>query len=382
MKEVRKICVVTGSRADYGLLYWPMRLIQADPEFELQIIAAGMHLSPQFGFTYKTIEDDGFRIDAKVETLLSGDSPVAVAKSLGLGIIGMADVLEHLQPDIMMVLGDRYEIFAAAQAAMTARIPLAHLAGGDTTEGAMDEAIRHSISKMAHLHFVTSEAAAQRVRRLGENPEHIYNVGSPGIDYIKRLQIIPRNELARILNFEFKDKNLLITFHPVTLDPVPSTEQLRELLTALDSLPHETGLIFTKANADMEGQRINQMIEAFAALHSNARFYDSLGQSLYLSTVAQVDAVVGNSSSSLYEVPSFRKPTVNIGDRQKGRMQAASVINCLPRAGDIRESIYRAFDLDCSLIINPYGDGNSSERIIQVLKGISCYKDLLCKHFY
>ncbi len=382
MKEIRKICVVTGSRADYGLLYWPMCLIQADPEFELQIIAAGMHLSPQFGFTYKTIEDDGFRIDAKVETLLSGDSPVAVAKSLGLGIIGMADVLEHLQPDIMMVLGDRYEIFAAAQAAMTARIPLTHLAGGDTTEGAMDEAIRHSISKMAHLHFVSNEAAAERVRRLGENPEHIYNVGSTGIDYIKRIQLIPRHKLETVLDFKFKDKNLLITFHPATLDPVPSQEQLNELLIALDFLPAETGLLFTKANADMEGLSMNRMLEQFVKAHSNARLYDSLGQSLYLSTVAQVDAVVGNSSSGLYEVPSFRKPTVNIGYRQKGRMQAASVINCLPRAGDIRESIYRAFDLDCSLIINPYGDGNSSERIIQVLKGISCYKDLLCKHFY
>ncbi|MDD3268837.1 MAG: UDP-N-acetylglucosamine 2-epimerase [Syntrophomonadaceae bacterium] len=380
--DKRKICVVTGSRAEYGLLFWLMQGIQADPELELQIIVTGMHLSPAFGLSHKAIEIDGFTINAKVEMLLSGDSPVAIAKSLGLGIIGMADALENLQPDIMVVLGDRYEIFAAAQAAMIARIPLAHIAGGDTTEGAMDEAIRHSISKMSHLHFVTNEAAAERVRRLGENPEHIYNVGSPGIDYIKRLQIIPRNELERILNFEFKDKNLLITFHPVTLDPVPSQEQLNELLEALDSLSCETGLIFTKANADMEGQRINQMIEDFVASHSNARVYSSLGQLLYLNTIAYVDAVVGNSSSGLYEVPSFKKPTVNIGDRQKGRIQAGSVINCLPRADRILEAICLAFKMDCSHTLNPYGDGNSSKRIISILKSISCYQDLLKKRFY
>ncbi|MDD3024824.1 MAG: UDP-N-acetylglucosamine 2-epimerase [Syntrophomonadaceae bacterium] len=379
---IRKICVVTGSRAEYGLLYWLLQGIAEDPELDLQIIATGMHLSPELGLTYRVIEKDGFTINAKVEMLLSSDSPVAVTKSLGLGIIGMADALEVLLPDIVVVLGDRYEIFAAAQAAMIARIPLAHIAGGDITEGAMDEAIRHSISKMAHLHFVTNAAAAERVRRLGENPNHIYNVGSPGIDYIKRLAVIPRRELARLLDFEFKDKNLLITFHPVTLDPIPSSEQLRELLAALDSLPHETGLIFTKANADMEGQIINQMIENFVASHSNARLYSSLGQLLYLNTITYVDAVVGNSSSGLYEVPSFKKPTVNIGDRQKGRMQAASVINCPPRADRILEAISRAFSLDCSDTLNPYGDGNSSKRVIQILKSISAYQDLLKKHFY
>lgn len=379
---MRKICVVTGSRAEYGLLYWLLRGIAADRELELQIIATGMHLSSEFGLTYRVIEDDGFVINEKVEMLLSSDTPVGVAKSIGLGVIGFADAFDRLRPDIVVLLGDRYEILAAAQAALIAPIPVAHIAGGDTTEGAFDEAIRHSISKMSHLHFVTNELAARRVRQLGENPEHIFNAGSPGLDYIKRLKLLTRTELENRLGFEFKQKNLLVTFHPVTLDNVASGEQFRQVLTALDSLDDRVGIIFTAANSDPGGHELNQLVEEFTSTHCNAKGYTSLGQMAYLSVISQVDAVVGNSSSGLYEVPSFKKPTVNIGDRQKGRLEAASVINCPAEAGAIRAAITEAFRKDCSETVNPYGDGESSVKILKVLRDIADFKALLKKRFF
>lgn len=378
----RKICVVTGTRAEYGLLYWLMKEIQNDPDLELQIIATGMHLSPEFGLTYKVIEQDGFIINEKIEMLLSSDTPVGIAKSIGLATIGFADALERLRPDILVLLGDRYEILAAAQAAMVAKIPIAHISGGDTTEGAFDEAIRHSITKMSHLHFVTNEAAARRVRQLGENPEHIYNVGSPGLDHIKRLKLLSREELEKAIDFKLKAKNLLITFHPVTLDIQPAAEQFQELLNALDCFGDEVGLIFTNPNSDTEGRILIRMIDDYVATRPNAKAYTSLGQLLYLSAIAHVDAVVGNSSSGLYEVPSFQKPTVNIGDRQKGRLQASSIINCPPVASDIVLAIKKAFVLDCSNTINPYGDGNTSVKILSKLKEISNPKNLLKKHFF
>ncbi|MGI6649708.1 MAG: UDP-N-acetylglucosamine 2-epimerase [Bacillota bacterium] len=378
----RKICVVTGTRAEYGLLYWLMKEIQADEDLELQIIATGAHLSPEFGLTYKVIEEDGFEIDEKVEMLLSSDTAVGITKSLGLATIGFADAYDRLKPDIVVLLGDRYEILAAAQAALIIGLPIAHIAGGDTTEGAFDEAIRHSISKMAHIHFVTNELSARRVRQLGENPHYIFNVGSPGIDYIKRVHLINRNDLEKELGYRFQDKNLLVTFHPVTLDSVSSTEQMAELLTALDSLGKDVGVIFTKANADTQGRSINQMIDDYVAVHPESKAYTSLGQVRYLSVISQVDVVVGNSSSGLYEVPSFGKPTVNIGDRQKGRLQAASVVNCEPQASAIIQAITSAFDMDCSNVQNPYGDGNSSIQMLSVLKNIPDYRALLKKQFF
>lgn len=377
-----KICVVTGSRAEYGLLFCLLRELHEDPEIELQIIATGMHLSTEFGLTYKVIENDGFFINEKVEMLLSSDTPVGIAKSIGLATIGFSGALNRLRPDILIVLGDRYEILAAAQAAMVARIPIAHIAGGDTTEGAFDESIRHSITKMSHLHFVTNEMSARRVRQLGENPEHIFNVGSPGIDQIKRLKLLGRKELEHTLRFNFKEKNLLITFHPVTLELQTSAEQFQALIDVLDSLGSEVGLIFTKPNSDTDGRVIFQMIDNFVANHPNAKAYTSLGQVLYLSSIAQVNAVVGNSSSGLYEVPSFKKPTVNIGDRQKGRLQASSVINCKPETRAIVQAIQEAFTKDFSDAVNPYGDGNSSKRILEKLKQIPNFKDLLKKHFF
>jgi UDP-N-acetylglucosamine 2-epimerase (non-hydrolysing)/GDP/UDP-N,N'-diacetylbacillosamine 2-epimerase (hydrolysing) len=376
-----KICVVTGSRADYGLLYWVLRGIQEDADLRLSVVATGMHLSPEFGLTYELIEQDGFEVDAKVEMLLSSDNSPGVTKSLGLGVIGFADVLARLQPDVLLVLGDRFEIFAAVQAALIARIPVAHIAGGDTTEGAFDEAIRHSITKMAHLHFVTNEQAAQRVRQLGENPAHVFNVGSPGLDTIRNLKPLSRSELENALNFEMKEKNLLITFHPVTLDTQPAVEQFEELLAALELLGPEFGLIITKPNADTGGHAIIKMIDEFVADHANSRACTTLGQ-LYLSTMAHIDAVVGNSSSGLYEAPSFQKPTINIGDRQKGRLQATSVINCGPTRHDIVRSIQEAMTKDCSAVVNPYGDGFSAARIVKQLKTITEPKTLLKKKFF
>jgi len=377
----RKICVVTGSRADYGLLYWLMKEIQNDSDLELQIIATGMHLSPEFGLTYKVIEKDGFFINEKIEMLLSSDSPVGIAKSIGLATVGFADALDRQKPDALVVLGDRYEILAAAQAALVAKIPTAHIGGGDITEGAFDDAIRHSISKMSHLHFVTNDIAAARVRQLGERPECVYNVGSPGIDYISRLTLLERKELEEALDFDLKERNLLITFHSATLDDQTAVLQFQELLDALNILGPDVGLIFTKPNSDPDGRILIRMIDDYVATHWNAKAYTSLGQLHYLSMIAQVDAVVGNSSSGLYEVPSFKKPTVNIGDRQKGRLQASSVINCEPDAISITRAIEEAFDKDCSDSINPYGNGNSSIKIKEILKNKRKLKMLIKKKF-
>jgi UDP-hydrolysing UDP-N-acetyl-D-glucosamine 2-epimerase len=378
----QNVCIVTGTRADYGLLYWLMKAIDNDPEMELQIVATGMHLSPEFGLTYQVIEDDGFKINAKVEMLLSSDTAVGIAKSIGIGIMGFADAFENLKPNILILLGDRYEILAAAQVAMIANIPIAHIAGGDTTEGAYDEAIRHSITKMSHLHFVTNSEAAKRVRQLGENPKHIYNVGSPGIENIKNLSLLNKHQLEKELNFTFRSKNILITFHPVTLEQNSSFQQFKELLEALDSLEGDVGLIFTKPNSDNEGRILIKMIDEFVASHPHSKVFTSLGQLRYLSTILHVDVVVGNSSSGLYEVPSFKKPTVNIGDRQKGRLQASSIITCKPEKEDIKNAIIEAFLKDCSNTVNPYGDGDSSKLILEGLKAIENYKELIKKHFF
>lgn len=367
----RKICVITGTRAEYGLLRWVMQGIKDDPELTLQIIATGMHLSPEFGLTYKAIEQDGFQIDRKVEMLTSSDTPVGIAKSMGLGMIGFADALDELQPDLIVVLGDRFEIFAAVSAALVARIPVAHLHGGESTEGAFDEALRHSITKISHLHFVAAEEYRQRVIQLGEQPDHVFLVGSLGIDNIKRLKLLDRATLEASLDFKLGAKNLLITFHPVTLEVLTASDQIAELLAVLSTL-NDTKLIFTLPNADTDGRTLIKRVEQFVAQHPNARAYTSLGQLRYLSCIAHVDGVVGNSSSGLIEVPYFKKGTINIGDRQRGRLQAASVINCDPS----RESIYAALeklyssDFQASLrqVINPYGKGGASEKVVECIK--------------
>lgn len=380
----RKICVITGTRADYGLLRWVMQGIKDDSDLTLQVIATGMHLSPEFGLTFREIEKDGFQIDRKVEMLTSSDTAVGIAKSMGLGMISFADALNELKPDLILVLGDRFEIFAAVSAALVARIPVAHLHGGETTEGAFDEALRHSITKMAHLHFVAAQEYFQRVIQLGEQPEKVFLVGGLGIDNIKRLKLLNRAELEESIDFKLGHKNLLITFHPVTLENSTATEQMAELLEVLAEL-EDTHLIFTMPNADNDGRALIKMVHQFVALHPNARAYTSLGQLRYLSCIAQVDGVIGNSSSGLTEVPTFKKGTINIGDRQRGRLQAASVINCEPTRKSIQAAMKMLYaeDFQATLkqIKNPYGDGGASEQVIQIIK--NCALDgITKKSFY
>ncbi|MDB6059943.1 MAG: UDP-N-acetylglucosamine 2-epimerase [Verrucomicrobiaceae bacterium] len=380
----RKICVITGTRAEYGLLRWVMQGIKDDPALTLQIIATGMHLSPEFGLTYRAIELDGFYIDRKVEMLTSSDSPVGIVKSMGLGLIGFADALNELQPDLIVVLGDRFEIFSAVAAALVARIPVAHIHGGEATEGLIDEALRHSITKMSHLHFVAAEEYRQRVIQLGEQPERVFLVGGLGIDNIKRLPLLTRSELESSLGFALGKKNLLITFHPVTLETATAEIQMAELLATLAE-QKDTQLIFTLPNADTDGRALIKMIEQFVAQHAQAHAFASLGQLRYLSCVSQVDGVVGNSSSGLTEVPSFRKGTVNIGDRQRGRLCAPSIINCEPTQSAIAaalEALYSdAFQSSLNQVENPYGEGGASEKIIAILKSIAL-DDLIKKRFY
>lgn len=367
----RKICVITGTRADYGLLRWVMQGIKDDSDLTLQVIATGMHLSPEFGLTYREIEQDGFQIDLKIEMLTSSDTSVGIAKSMGLGLIGFADALNELKPDLIVVLGDRFEIFAAVSAALVARIPVAHLHGGETTEGAFDESLRHSITKMSHLHFVAAEVYRQRVIQLGEQPERVFLVGGLGVDNIKRLTLLNRSELEASLGFKLAQKNLLVTFHPVTLETATASDQMAELLVALAELK-DTQLIFTLPNADTDGRALIKMVEKFVEQHHNAHAYTSLGQLRYLSCIAQVDGVVGNSSSGLLEVPSFGKGTINIGDRQRGRLQATSVINSVPDRKNIAAAIKKLYSADfqvsLSKVCNPYGEGGASEKIVTTIK--------------
>ncbi|MCI1965841.1 MAG: UDP-N-acetylglucosamine 2-epimerase [Oscillospiraceae bacterium] len=378
----RKLCAVTGTRAEYGLLVPLLKAVEREPCFQLQLVASGAHLSPEFGLTYQEIEQDGFAIDRKVEMLLSSDTAVGITKSIGLGIIGFAEAFDQLRPDLLLLLGDRYEMLAAAQAALVAKIPVAHIGGGDTTEGAFDEAIRHSITKMSHVHFVTSDESARRVGQLGENPVNIHCVGSLGVDRIVSLPRLNREELERSLCFSLRSRNLLVTFHPATLDLEPPERQFRELLAALDSLGGEYGLIFTKPNADPQSRELTRLMCGFEAEHPNAVIFSSLGQKRYFSLIRQVDAVVGNSSSGIYEVPALQKPTVNIGDRQKGRLLAPSVIQCAPRKDEILKAVRQALKMDCSSVVNPYGTGNTAEKIVAVLKSIPDYRALLRKRFY
>jgi GDP/UDP-N,N'-diacetylbacillosamine 2-epimerase (hydrolysing) len=368
---MKKICVITGTRAEYGLLRWVMDGVRQSQKLQLQVIATGMHLSPEFGLTYREIESDGFHIDHKVEMLLSSDTAVGVTKSMGLGMIGFADAFAALQPDLVLVLGDRYEIFAAASAAMIARIPIAHLHGGEKTEGAFDEAIRHAITKMAYLHFVAAEEYRLRVIQLGEEPGRVFLVGGLGLDNLIRLKLLDRPALESSLGFRFGAKNLLVTYHPVTLEHDTAATQMGELLAALDAL-QDTHFIFTMPNADTESRTVLRMIEDFVAQRPHAKAYTSLGQARYLSVIAQVDAVVGNSSSGLVEVPSFKKPTINIGDRQRGRLKAASVIDCEPDRTSILCALDKMNTVEFQHMLgqvrNPYGTGGASQRVVELLE--------------
>ena len=379
----RKVCVVTGTRAEYGLLRWVMQGIQDSARLDLQLIVTGMHLSPEFGLTVQEIEADGFRIDRKIEMLLSSDTPVGISKSMGLAMIGCADALADLEPDLLLILGDRFEAFSMAACAMVARIPIAHLHGGETTEGVIDESIRHSISKMAHLHFVAAEEYRNRVIQLGEQPKSVFNVGALGVDNIKKLKLLDRNELEKQLDFRLAPKNLLITFHPVTLERNTSSEQLNELLQALAKLK-ETGLIFTMPNADTESRTLVNQIKAFCKDNKRAKAFTSLGQIRYLSCMKHVDAVVGNSSSGILEAPTFQKGTINIGNRQKGRLKASSIIDCESCEKDILRALKHlyssTFQDKLNQTLNPFGDGGASEAIVQKLESVNL-NDIIKKKF-
>ncbi|MDB2615903.1 UDP-N-acetylglucosamine 2-epimerase [Luminiphilus sp.] len=364
---------MTGTRAEYGLLKWVLSGINESPLLNLQLIITGMHLSPEFGMTVEEIEKDGFFINRRIEMLLSADTPSGVSKSMGLGLIGFADAVAELRPDIVLILGDRFEILAAAISAMVARIPIAHLHGGEATEGLIDEAIRHSITKMSHLHFVAAHAYRRRVIQLGEDPECVFNVGGLGIDSIKNMTLLPREVLEDELNLKFSTRNLLVTFHPVTLDQSSSEEQMLELLAALRHLV-DTTLIFTMPNSDTDGRVLMAAIENFVLESDNAHAFTSLGQLKYLSCMAQVDAVVGNSSSGLIEAPSFKTATVNIGDRQRGRLKCGSVIDCLPVEREVAAAVEQVYlpDFQRGLkeVVNPYGEGGASKAIIDVLETV------------
>lgn len=370
----RTICVVTGTRADYGLLYWLLKEIQADAELQLQIIATGMHLSPEFGLTYHIIEADGFTIDEKIESLLAGDTAVAVTKSMALATIGYADALARLKPDVVVILGDRTEALAAAQAAMIACIPIAHLHGGEVTEGAIDEAIRHSITKMAQLHFVAAEPYRQRVIQLGESSDRVFQYGALGIENIKRLPLHNRTELEQALDFTLGSLNFLITYHPATLKDSETNEVMANLLNALDEFP-EAHIMFTKPNSDAGGLIIIELLQEYADRYpERVKLFSSMGQVNYLSAIQHCNVVIGNSSSGLIEAPIFKKPTINIGSRQKGRLKADSVLDCDGTVEAIVFSIHQVlsipFQEQLKSVVSLYGEGKTSFLIKEKLKHV------------
>lgn len=382
---MRKICVVTGTRADYGILYWLMKEVDADPELQLQIIATGMHLSPEFGLTYQQIEADDFKIDAKVEMLLSSDSTVGISKSIGLGIIGFADALNMLKPDVLVVLGDRFEILAASQAAMVMNVPIAHISGGEITEGAIDDRIRHAISKISDFHFVAAEIYRRRVIQMGEQPDRVVNCGDPGLDNFRRMKLLTREELENTLSFSLGAPTFLVTYHPVTSGESNPQEEMHELLSALDQFP-SAKIIITKPNADTGGRVISKMVEDYSRKHSDrVHMSISLGQLRYLSAMQCCDVVIGNSSSGIVEAPAIKKPTVNIGTRQSGRLKAQSIIDCAPQKGFIVNAINKAISSEFKQVLaetcSLYGDCNASEKIKDSLKKACLGKESSKKFF-
>lgn len=382
---MRKICVVTGSRAEYGLLSGLMRAIQQDEELQLQIIATNMHLSPEFGLTYKEIEQDGFKIDKKVQMLLSGDTSNATTKSVGLATIGFADAYEDLKPDLLVVLGDRFEIIAAVTAALFFKIPVAHLHGGEITEGAYDDCIRHAITKMSHLHFTSTEAYRQRVIQLGEQPNRVFYVGAIGVENIKHIPLLSKKDLEESLNFSLGKKSLLVTYHPVTLENHTAASQCQNLLDALDEFP-EYKVIFTLPNSDTDGRILIQMIHEYVSKHSErCMSIPSLGLKRYLSALKYVNAVIGNSSSGIIEVPSFGIPTLNIGNRQKGRIAAESVIHCGTDKQEIIDGLKKCLSQEQKEIaqraLNPYDKENTTQEILDIIKHYPL-ENIMYKTFY
>ena len=364
----KKVAVFTGTRAEYGLLYWLLKDIQADPELQLQLIVSGSHLSPEFGLTYQQIEDDGVVITEKLEMLLSSDSAVGTVKSMGLALIGLADTFARLQPDVLVLLGDRFETLAAAQSAMLMKIPVLHLHGGEITEGATDDAIRHAVTKLSYLHATATEAYRQRVIQLGEAPERVQNVGAIGLDHLYRSTLLTKEQLAQALDFKITRPYFVVTYHPVTLADEPPLESFNALLSALDQFK-QYQIILTYPNADEGGRQIITALQHYAAAQpERVLAVASLGQLRYLSAVKHAAAVIGNSSSGIIEVPAFNIPTINIGARQQGRLAAPSVLHCKAEAGAIKNTMQLALSSNFTAVINPYGQGNASGRVIQMIK--------------
>lgn len=369
MKKI--ISILTATRAEYGLLKPIISKLNTIKEFDVRIVATGAHLSPEFGLTYQEIEKDGFKIDEKIEILLSSDTPSSISKSMGLAVIGFADYFEKLSPDLLIVLGDRYETLAVAIVAMNQRIPIAHLYGGETTEGAIDESYRHAITKLSYLHFTSTDEYRNRVIQLGEHPSRVFNVGAIGVENILNETLYTKEELEKELEIDLSKPYAIVTFHPVTLEDNSAKMQIESLLEVCKEYKN-LRFIFTKANADAEGRIINQLIDKYAQDNDNIAAFTSLGMRRYLSALKYCSMVIGNSSSGLLEAPSFGIPTINIGDRQKGRIQADSVINCKPRKGDIAKSINLAlseeFVQKAKKTVNPYGNGDTSNKVIEVIK--------------
>lgn len=383
---MKKVCVVTGTRAEYGLLRPLIQKIDNDNNMELQLVVTGMHLSPEFGLTYKEIEQDGFKVTERNEMLLSSDTPNGITKSVGLGTIGFADIFTRTGPDMVVILGDRYEALAAATAAMIHRIPIAHIHGGELTQGAIDDAIRHSISKMSTLHFTSTEEYRGRVIQLGEEPGSVFYVGALGVENIKSQKLMSKEELEQSINFSFDMPYVMVTFHPVTLENNTAQEQFENLLEALDRFP-EYRILFTKANADTDGRIINQKIDQYVEQNSSrAAAYASLGTIRYLSALKYCEMVVGNSSSGIIEAPSFQVPAVNIGNRQLGRVKAKSVIDCGNTVEDIGAAIEKAKRLKSEALLadieNPYEKSDTSNNILSEIRKYLLRDKMIEKKFY
>lgn len=383
---LKKICVLTASRADYGLLKPLIKKINMIDKFDVRIVVTGAHLSPEFGLTYKEIENDGFKIDERIEILLSSDTTTSISKSMGLAMISFADYFGRLEPDLLIILGDRYESLAVSIVAMNQQVPIAHFHGGETTEGVIDESIRHSITKMSYLHFTSTEKYRERVIQLGENPNRVFNVGALGIENIKQEQLMTKEELEVSLEFSLQEPYAIVTYHPVTLDKSSSQDQIKNLLDAIKEI---SGLrfIFTKGNSDADGRVINEMIDSFVSENSNCKSFVSLGLTRYLSAIKYAEVVIGNSSSGIIEVPSFHIPTINIGDRQRGRLQSKSVINCNTDVESITKAMKLArtnsFKEKITNIINPYEKESTSTTIVEILVNKLLHSDIdIKKKFY
>lgn len=382
----KTICVLTATRAEYGLLRPIIEKLLHVPEFNVLTVVTGAHLSTEFGLTFHEIEHDGLLIDEKIEILLSSDTPAAISKSMGLALFGFADYFARVQPDLLLVLGDRYETLAVCCAAMNQKVPIAHLYGGETTEGAVDEAIRHAITKLSYLHFTSTEVYRRRIIQLGESPDRVFTVGAIGIENIISQPLLSKNELSASIQFPLDKPFAVVTFHPATLDNDNVASQVDAVLSACQHHP-EMAFIFTMANADANGRIINQMIDTYVQDHDHAIAFTSLGLRRYLSALKHCDLVIGNSSSGLLEAPSFGVPTINIGDRQKGRLQASSIINCQPETKAIEQAMQTAlsapFKTQARQTINPYGDGQTSDKIVtRIRQALADGQINLKKQFY